>query len=112
VEISVKKLKVMAFRGKEPVPSKVCLNSKMIERTNSFTYLGYKLSFQGEVDLSQKITKCTKTMGIINEVLKPTLVQKHARIRLYKILARPVLYYGSKAWTIRKAIAVDLQPAK
>jgi len=35
-------------------------------------------------------------MGIIKEGLKPALVQKH----LYKTLARPVLRYGSEAWTI------------
>jgi hypothetical protein len=74
----------------------------MIERTNDFTYLGYKLSFQGETDLLQKITKYTKTMGIINVVLKPTSVQKHTRICLYKTLTGPVLCYGSEAWTIRK----------
>jgi hypothetical protein len=73
----------------------------MIERTNDFTYLGCKLSFQGEIDLLQEITKYTKTMGIINAVLKPTLVQKHTQICLYKTLARPVLCYGSEAWTIR-----------
>jgi hypothetical protein len=102
MEISIDKSKVMAFRGKEPVQSKICLNNKMTERTNRFNYLDYKLSFQGEADLSQKITKYTKTMGIINKVLKPTLVQKHARIHLHKALARPVLRYGSQAWTIRK----------
>jgi hypothetical protein len=72
-EISIQKSKVMAFQGKEPVLSKICLNNKMIERMN-FTYLGYKLSFQGEVDLPQNITKYTKPKGIINEVLKPTSV--------------------------------------
>jgi hypothetical protein len=74
----------------------------MIERTNNLTYLSYKLSFQGETDLTQKIAKYTKTMGIINAVLKPTSVQKHTRICLYKNLAWPVLCYGSEAWTIRK----------
>jgi hypothetical protein len=102
MEISIKKLKVMVFCGKEPVPSKICLNNKMKERTKDFTHLGYKLSFQGETDLPQKITKYTKTMGIINAVLKPTLVQKHTRIRLYKTLARPSLCYGSEVWTIRE----------
>ncbi|KAJ4449078.1 hypothetical protein ANN_00473 [Periplaneta americana] len=29
-------------------------------------------------------------------------VQRHTRIRLYKTLARPVLRYGSEAWTLRK----------
>jgi hypothetical protein len=48
----------------------------MIERTNSFTYLGYKLPFQGEVDLPQKIIKLTINMGVINEVLKPISVPK------------------------------------
>jgi hypothetical protein len=41
-------------------------------------------------------------MGIIKAVLKPTLAQKHTRTRLYKTLARPVLFYGREAWTIRK----------
>jgi hypothetical protein len=40
MEISTEKSKTMAFRGKETVPSKICLN-KLIERTNNFTYLGY-----------------------------------------------------------------------
>jgi hypothetical protein len=54
MELSIEKSKVMAFCVKEPVPSKICLNNKTIERTNDFTYLGYKLSFQGETDLPQK----------------------------------------------------------
>jgi hypothetical protein len=81
MEISIEKSKVMAFCGEEPVQSKMCLNNKMIERTNDFAYLDYKLSFQDETDLPQKITKCTKTMGIINVVLKASLVQKHTQIR-------------------------------
>jgi hypothetical protein len=86
----------------EHIPSKICLNNKMIQRTNNFTYLGYKLPFQGETNEPQKFTKYKKPMGIINAVLKPTLVQKHTRIRLYKTLARPVLCYGSETRTIRK----------
>jgi hypothetical protein len=46
MDISVGKSKVMAFRGKGPVPSKVCLNSKMTERTNSFTYLVISYHFK------------------------------------------------------------------
>jgi hypothetical protein len=39
-------------------------------------------------------------MGIINQIFKPSLVQKHTRIKIYKTLARPVLTYGSEAWTM------------
>jgi hypothetical protein len=42
-------------------------------------------------------------MGIINEIFKPSLVQKHARIKIYKTLTRPILTYGSEAWTICKS---------
>ena len=40
-------------------------------------------------------------MGVINKIMKPSLVQRHTRIRLYITLARPVLCYGSEAWTMR-----------
>jgi hypothetical protein len=62
MEISIAKLKVMAFQGKEPLLSKICLNNKMTERMNNFTYLGYKLSFQGEV-FTAKNYKLYKNYG-------------------------------------------------
>ncbi|KAJ4450125.1 hypothetical protein ANN_01532 [Periplaneta americana] len=33
--------------------------------------------------------------------MKPSLVQRHTRIGLYKTLAQPVLSYGSEAWTVK-----------
>ncbi|KAJ4443887.1 hypothetical protein ANN_05674 [Periplaneta americana] len=63
----------------------------------------YNLSIFEELDISQKVNKYTRAMGIINSVMKPSLVQKHTRIRLYNTLARPMLSYGSEAWTLRKA---------
>jgi hypothetical protein len=39
-------------------------------------------------------------MGIINQIFKPSLVQKHTRIKVYKNLARAILTYGSEDWTI------------
>jgi hypothetical protein len=74
MEISTEKTEIMAFCGKEPVPSKICLNNKILKRVNEFNYLGYKLSFVEELDLPGKISKYSKTMGIINNVLKPSLV--------------------------------------
>jgi hypothetical protein len=34
--------------------------------------------------------------------MKPSLVQKHTRLKIYKTLARPILAYGCEAWTFRK----------
>jgi hypothetical protein len=63
--------------------------------------LGYSLSYEGEKDLNIKAVNFVKVLGIINQIFKPTLVSRHTRIRIYKTLARPVLSYGSEAWTIR-----------
>ncbi|KAJ4434794.1 hypothetical protein ANN_23365 [Periplaneta americana] len=43
------------------------------------------------------------TDGIINGLMKPSLVPKHTRTHLYKTLARPVLCYGSEVCTLRKS---------
>jgi hypothetical protein len=38
-----------------------------------------------------------RAMGIIRQIFKPSLVQKHTRIKIYKTLARPILTYRSEA---------------
>jgi hypothetical protein len=47
--------------------------------------------------------KFIKTLGTINSVMKPSLVQKHTRITIYKTLFRTILGNGHAAWTIRKS---------
>jgi hypothetical protein len=93
----------MAFSGKDPVRSKLCINNKTVEQINTFNYLGCILSYEGEKDTPSKITKFVKTIRVINQVFKPSLVQQHTRLNIYTTLARPVLIYRSEALTIRKA---------
>ena len=47
-------------------------------------------------DTSNKIT------GVINQVFKPSQVQRHTRLKIYKTLARPILTYGSEGWIFQK----------
>jgi hypothetical protein len=85
----------MAFKGREPVRSKICMNNKTLEQVNTFNYLGYYLSYEEEKDLNTKITNLLKITGIINQIFKPNIVSKYTRMKIYKILARPTLAYGS-----------------
>jgi hypothetical protein len=64
--------------------------------------LGYNISYDGEKYLNIKAANFVKVLGIINQIFKPSLVSRHTRIRIYMTLARPVLSYGSEAWTIRR----------
>ena len=85
---------------KDPAPSKMCLNNKMLARVNSFSYLGYSLSCTHYIHVPNPITKYIEVLGIIRSVMKSQLVQKHAVIKIYKILARPILAYGCEACTV------------
>jgi hypothetical protein len=91
----------MAFKGREPVRSKICIYNKTLQQVNAFSYLGYYLSYEEEKDLNMKIADFVKITGIINQMFKPNLVSEYAIITIYKILTRPTLAYGSESWTIR-----------
>jgi hypothetical protein len=112
MSISIEKTKIMAFSGKDPVRSKICINNKTLEQVNIFNYLGCILSYDGEKDMPSKISKFIRTIGVINQVFKPSLVQQHTRLNIYRTLARPVLIYGSETWIIRKPDEKRLQAAK
>jgi hypothetical protein len=49
---------------------------------------------------NMKITDFLKITDI-NQIFKSNLVSKYTRIKIYKILARPTLAYGSESWTIQ-----------
>jgi hypothetical protein len=49
MEISTEKSKVMPFKGRNPIRSKICLKNKILEEVNNCKYLGCNLSCQGEI---------------------------------------------------------------
>jgi hypothetical protein len=101
MSISIEKIKIMAFSDRNRVRSKICMNNNMLEQVSTFSYLGCILSYDGEKDIPSTKSKFVKTIGVINQPFKPSLVQKHTKLNIYRILARTVLTYGSEAWRIR-----------
>jgi hypothetical protein len=47
--ISVEKTKSMAFKGRDPVRTKIVINNKIIEQVNSFDYLGIMISYEKKI---------------------------------------------------------------
>jgi hypothetical protein len=81
MEIKAEETRVMAFRGMEPIRSKICINNKTLkQKKKSFNYLGYNISYEGEKDLNIKAANFVKVLGIINQIFKPSLVFRHTRI--------------------------------
>jgi hypothetical protein len=92
----------MAFWGKEPVRSKICIENAISEQANNFHYLGYNLTHKEEIDIENQLEKFKTAWRIINQVFHPAKFEK-TRICTCKTLVIPVLLtYGSKAWTIRQ----------
>ena len=90
----------MAFKGRDPVRTKIVIDNKIIEKVNSFNYLGNMISYEKELDVDNKLHNL-KITGIINNVFRPQKTLKKTRIKLYNTLALPFLLYGSETWTIK-----------
>jgi len=67
-----------------------------------FNYLGNVISYEGELDIDNKLNNYLKIMGILNNVFRPQKPLKGTRIKLYNTLALPVLLYGSETWTMQR----------
>ena len=61
----------MAFRGRDPVRTKIVIDNKIIEKVNSFNYLGNMISYEKELDIDNKLHNYLKITGILNNVFRP-----------------------------------------
>ena len=91
----------MAFKGRDPVRTKIVIDNKIIVQVNSFNCLGNMISYEKEFDIDNKLYNYLKITGIINNVFRPQKTLKKTRIKLYNTLALPVLLYGSETWTVK-----------
>jgi len=66
----------MAFKGRDPVRTKIVINNKIIERVNLYNYLGNMIYYEGELDIDNKINNFLKITGVLNNMFRP---QKNLR---------------------------------
>jgi len=72
LEISTDKTKIMAFKGKHLVRSKIEIGRSILEQVKQFNYFGCKLSLDGEPDFDKKINRFQRICGTIRKHLKKT----------------------------------------
>lgn len=101
--ISSKKTKTIAFKGKDPIRSKIVINGKIVEQVNTFRYLGMDISYKGEVDIENKLYKFIKLTGLLNRTMPVNKVRKETRVKVYNTLAVPTLTYGCENWAMKKS---------
>jgi hypothetical protein len=110
--ISAQKTKSMAFKGRDPVTSKIVIDNKITEQVNSFNYVEQLISYEQEMNIDNELYNYLKITGITNNVFRPKKALKKTRIKLYSTLALPSLFYGSENWTIKARAVTRITAAE
>ena len=66
-----------------------------------FNCLGNMISYEGELDIGNKLNNFLKITVIFKSVFRTQKNLKKTKIKLYNTLALPVLLYRSETWTIK-----------
>ena len=75
-----------------------------------FNYLGCEVSLDGEPDFDKKINRFEGICSTIRKHLKKTPTD--TQMKLYKVVARPSLLYGSETWVTMKRDMTGLEAAE
>jgi hypothetical protein len=102
----------MAFTGTESIRSNIVIGNMILEQVNTFTYLDCNISYREEKDTHSKITFFLQIPELLNNTLKPNLVQSSTILKLYKTLALPILLHGSGIWTLKQCVINRLRTAQ
>jgi len=100
LKISTGRTKIMAFKGKHLVRSKIEIDGSILEQVKQINYLGCELSLDGEPGFDKKINRFQGICGTIRKHLKKTPTD--TQMKFYKVVARPSLLYGSETWVTMK----------
>ena len=101
LNLNIKKTKIMAS---SPITSWK-IDGETAETVADFTFLGSKITADG--DCSHEIKRCLllgrKVMTNLDNILKSRDIILTTQVCLVKAMVFPVVMYGCKSWTIRKA---------
>ncbi|KAK9877518.1 hypothetical protein WA026_018626 [Henosepilachna vigintioctopunctata] len=101
----------MAFKGKEPIRTKIIIENKCIEQVSHFTYLGCDITYDYDDDMVKKLHNFQRICGTLSRTLRRR-TRKETQIKLYKVMATPTLLYGSETWTLNTRDLSRIQAAE
>jgi hypothetical protein len=84
----------MAFRRMQPIRSKIWINNKTVEQTDTFNFFK-DISYEEEKEQNVQSVNFVRIAGIIDQLFKPSSVSAHTTVQIYKTLARSLLSYDS-----------------
>lgn len=105
LKVSKKKTKHMRVKAKSEEP--IQLYNENIEDVDDFTYLGSKLSKDGnaESEIRVRIGKANHSFSMLRKTWKSKKIKLKTKLRIFKSNVMSVLLYGCESWKVTKGIA-------
>ena len=100
-KLSVQKTKIMASR---PITSWQ-IDGETVETVADFISLGSKITADGDCshEIKRRLFLGRKVMANLDGILKSRDITLPTKVHLVKAMVFPVVMYGCKSWTVKKA---------
>ena len=101
LKLNIQKTKIMASG---PITSWQ-IDGETMETVTDFLFLGSKITAGGDCshEIKRRLLLGRKAMTNLDSILKSRDITWMTKVHLVKALVFPVVMYGSKSWTIKKA---------
>lgn len=112
LQISEGKTKYLVMSRHEPTNrGDLVIGHHTIEKVNSFDYLGSNVNSSNKLaeEIERRIAAGNRCLFALAKVFGSKVLQRNAKIRVYKTLLRPIVLYGAEAWTLTQAEEMKLK---
>ena len=111
VGLHVNKDKTKTMRNNCQTADPVKLGEQDIEDVTEFTYLGAKVTTDGntEAEIKTRINKARGAFAALKNIWKTKMISKKTKIRIFKSNVLSVLLYAAESWKVTKGICHMLE---
>ena len=88
----------------------MAINGEKTETVAEFIFLGFKITADGNCshEMKRRLVLGGKSMTNLDSILESKDITLPTKVHLVKAVVFPVVMYGCKSWTIRKAEGQEL----
>ena len=101
LKLNIQKTKIMASG---PITSWQ-IDGETVETVAEFIFLGSKITVDGDCshEIKRRLLLGRKAMTNLDSILKSRDITLPTKVHLFKVMVFPVVMYGCKCWTVKKA---------